>query len=317
MLLISIEDLTPDQLDTISTYLPQDMLVYHVTSPEEIVTIPYQDVQIWITYGEDVTEEWLEHMPNLLWIQLFQAGVEHLPLGKINNRSILLTNMKGIHSIPMTEYVLSMMFYSAGNLSNFEQLQKKRYWDEAAQFQELHRKSVTIFGAGTIGVDIARALKSLGLHVAGVNTSGVKKEPFDEMYQLNERFKPLAESDFVILLMPITDDTKCCIGYEELNIMKESSCLINIGRGPLIDDKALIDALEHKKIGQAILDVFVEEPLPNDHAYWYLPNVMVTPHVAAKSPMYLDRCIEQLADNIKAYVNNTTMKYVVNVQQGY
>ncbi|MYL32514.1 D-2-hydroxyacid dehydrogenase [Pontibacillus yanchengensis] len=317
MLLISIQDLTPDQLATISTYLPQGMSVYHVASPDEIATILYQDVQIWITYGEDVTEKWLEHMPNLLWIQIFQAGVEQLPLGAIKDRSIQLTNMKGIHGIPMTEYVLSMLFYSVGNLSFFEQLQKKRYWDETAQFEEIHRKSVTIFGAGTIGVDIARALKALGLHVAGVNTSGVKKEPFDEMYQLHERYKPLAESDVVILLMPITDDTKYCIGYEELSIMKESSCLINIGRGPLIDDNALIDALEHKKIGHAILDVFDKEPLPFEHPYWYLPNVMVTPHVAAKSPLYLDRCIEQFEGNMKAFIKKTEMNYIVNVQQGY
>jgi len=317
MLLITIEDLNSTQLENLKNQLPPNQKVCHITTSLSESAIDLKQVQNWITYGYDVTEEQLRHMPNLEWIQIFQAGVEHLPFEDIHKRRIMLTNMRGIHGIPMAEYTLSMLFHLMGNVQHYQEKQSEKIWDDHALFHEIFGKTATIFGAGTIGTEIAKRLKAVGITVFGVNTSGNLKQPFDKMYSLEDRHQVLHKSDFVILLMPVTPQTEHCMSVKEFQEMKPSAHLINLGRGPLIDDEALIHAVQQKEIQGAVLDVFDEEPLPPDHPYWDLEQVMVTPHVAAKSPRYLDRCIEQFAHNIHVFPRFNEMKFVVDTTKGY
>ena len=317
MLLITTEDITSEQLKDLLQQMPSNYEVCHVSTPLHESSIDFERVQIWVTYGYDVTEELLQRMPHLKWIQIFQAGVEHLPFEAINKRNITLTNMRGIHGIPMAEYTMSMLFHLMGNVQRYKENQAQTHWDDHALFHEIHGKTATIFGAGTIGTEIANKLKTIGLSVFGVNTSGDLKEPFDEMYSLEDRHAVLHKSDFVILLMPVTPQTEHCMSQNEFRHMKQDAHLINLGRGPLIDDEALIEALKLKEIKGAVLDVFDEEPLLEHHPFWDNDNILITPHVAAKSPRYLDRCIEQFAHNIQVFPQFNDMKFVVDTTKGY
>ncbi|GAA0325966.1 D-2-hydroxyacid dehydrogenase [Bacillus carboniphilus] len=317
MLLVTLDDATSGHLDKLSSIISSEMPVHYTKVSINNNQIDLKDVQVWITYGHDITPEVLEQMPNLQWIQIFQAGVEHIPFGELENRNIQLTNMKGIQTIPMAEYALSMMLYLMGNISQYLENQKKSKWDHGALFHEINGKHVSIFGAGTIGTEIAKLCKNMKMLVSGVNTSGIHKEPFDQMYRLEDREEILGQSDFVVMLLPETTETTHCISRREFEVMKESSFLINMGRGPLVHEEALIEALKDKAIAGAVLDVCNEEPLPPNHPFWSTENLIITPHVAAKSPRYLDRCIETFEKNFKSYLNNDSLQFLVNLEKGY
>lgn len=317
MLLITLEDLKQSEYEELKNIVPSDMEVCHVSDELEGHDIALDQVKIWITYGHDVSDALLDQMPKLEWIQIFQAGVEHLPFEEIEKRNITLTNMRGIHGIPMAEYTMSMLFHLMGNIQQYHEDQHRNRWNDQALFHEIHGKTVTIFGAGTIGTEIATKLKAMGLHVIGVNSSAQDKAPFDGMYKLEDRLQVLSKSDFVILLMPVTPDTQHFMSTQEFKEMKTSAYIMNLGRGPLIDEEALIHALEQEEIQGAVLDVFDEEPLPREHPYWQLENVIITPHVAAKSPRYIERCIDQFSHNIQVYPRVFEMKYVIDTTKGY
>ncbi|WP_181347598.1 D-2-hydroxyacid dehydrogenase [Thalassobacillus sp. CUG 92003] len=317
MLLITTEDLTSDQLAKLTTMTSADLPVEHITEDLASQTSLLPQVRIWITYGHDVTPELIAKMPNLIWVQIFQAGVEHLPFDELHDRNIQVTNMKGIQSIPMAEYTLSMMFHFNGNITRYQTYQNENHWETEAVFQELHGQTVTIMGAGTIGIEIAAKCKALNMTVYGVNTTGHMKPPFDYMYKLEDRCDALQLSDYVILLMPVTESTTHCMSDKEYHSMKPSAFLINLGRGPLIDDHALLQAIDDHEIAGAALDVFDQEPLPSSHPFWNHDKIIVTPHVAAKSPQYMDRCLDKFAENYHAFMQNDHLLYLVDLTKGY
>ncbi|MFD1019672.1 D-2-hydroxyacid dehydrogenase [Thalassobacillus hwangdonensis] len=317
MLLISTEDLTYEQLSELKTMTSPDLPVTHIKEDLTSQNSLLPQVRIWITYGHDVTPEILAKMPNLCWIQIFQAGVEQLPFDELQDRNIQVTNMKGIQSIPMAEYTLSMLFHFNGNISRYLTYQAENHWEEEAVFRELHGQTITIMGAGTIGTDIAAKCKALNMTVYGVNTTGNMKHPFDDMYRLEDRCDALRLSDYVILLMPLTEETIRFMGEKEYQSMKPSAFLINLGRGQLIDDHALLEAVDNNQIAGAALDVFEPEPLPSTHRFWNHDKIIVTPHVAAKSPQYMNRCLDKFAKNYQSFTQNDHLLNLVDLTKGY
>lgn len=309
MLVCTIDELSVSQI-TRMRQLSNTPTYFEENLPRASINL--SEIEILATYGYDVTTELLEQMTSLKWIHIFQSGVEHLPLDEIKKRDILLTNTKQIHGVPMSEYVLSIIFYVTRHFSRFLANQEKQLWDRDQLIDEAYGKTVSIFGAGTIGEEIAQNLKCLNMKVIGVNTSGKSNPHFDEMYTLEQKKQVIQQSDFIVLLLPVTDETYHCIGEEEFNVMDQHTYLINIGRGPLIDTEALLKNLKQKRIKGAALDVFDEEPLPSNHPLWKLDNVIITPHLAAKSTRYLDRCIEKFSHNLDAYLNNKQLAFVVN-----
>lgn len=311
MLLVTIDEVSESQIERLRE-LNSEMPVRLETDHE---TAELKDTEIWITYGFDVTKENLERMPNLKWIQIFQSGVEHLPFGELVKRNILLSNVKGIHGVPMAEHVMSLVLYVTRDLPRFIRDQKNHVWNRNDLVGEVNGKTMAIFGAGTIGKEVARKAKLFDMRVIGVNTSGRPVEPFDEMYMMADKKKVLAESDFVVLLLPVTDETYHCISTNELRAMKADGYLINVGRGALVDTEALMAELS--KIKGAALDVFEEDPLPPDHPLWEMENVFITPHLSAKTIRYLDRCIDKFSINLENYRNGDPMANRVNVEKGY
>ncbi|MFK2826446.1 D-2-hydroxyacid dehydrogenase [Bacillus sp. B190/17] len=318
MLLVSLPDQLPEKerLRLIQLVHPMEVWIEeHFLDVKK--EIPLQKIQIWLTYGADVTEEALKQMPSLKWIQVFQSGVEKIPLEELKKRNILLTNIKGIHGIPMAEHAMSTILYFSKNFEQYTINKQKHLWNRRGHDDEVYGKTIAIFGAGTVGQAIAERCQDFGMHVIGVNTSGTLKPPFDEMYSMKDKEDILKKSDFVLLLLPSIPETYHCMSKREFSIMKESAYLINLGRGSLIHNKDLIDSLENGSIKGAAVDVFDEEPLPEDSPLWDAPHLLITPHMAARTWRYYERALEKFALNLEAYQHNEQPPYYIDLNKGY
>ena len=318
MILVTTKDMSPSQLNLLEKHAG-DVEVTFQNNIHETASAVLEKVKVWITYGDDVQEAALGKLPHLEWLQIFQAGIENLPISEIKKRGIFLTNMRQIHEIPMSEYALGMMLQVNLNLHALRQAQEKKHWDETATIEELHGKNVCIFGAGTLGTAVAEKCKMMGMNVFGINTTGTIRPPFLEMEKLSDRNKLIVKSDFIILLMPATEETKNCISHEEFKNMKKSAVFINMGRGQLVNEKALIEALKAREIKAAVLDVVTEEPLPAENPLWSLDNVIITPHIAAQSPYYLDRCLSVFQKQWKNWLDNKkeAILYQIDLSKQY
>jgi len=173
-------------------------------------------------------------------------------------------------------------------------------------------KTVGIVGLGMIGMYVAQKCKQLGIRVLGFDLMPIENQWVDRCYTGDGLHKLLEESDFVILNVALTPETQNMIGEKELIAMKKSAYLINVARGGIVDEKALIKALKDKTIAGAGLDVFTEEPLSKDSPLWDMENVIITPHIAARSPYYMDRTTKVIIDNITRYLNGEPMLFVAN-----
>lgn len=261
------------------------------------------DAEILITYGDDLDEEKVNDFPELRWIHVISAGVELLPFAALKNRSIQVTNARGIHEIPMGEHAVAVILQWTRRLHQYLDRQRQGEWDSSLHVEELSGKTVSILGTGAIGRGIAARLKAFGVRVLGMNTDGRPHPLFDEIVAPHDLERLLKVSDFVVVTLPLTSHTQGLIGARELAWMKPTACLINLGRGAVVDEAALLNALSEESIGGAILDVFEKEPLPKDHPFWSQKNVLITPHVSGRSPLYMSRALDLFSHNMKVYTS--------------
>lgn len=261
------------------------------------------DAEILITYGDDLDEEKVNDFPELRWIHVISAGVELLPFAALKNRSIQVTNARGIHEIPMGEHAVAVILQWTRRLHQYLDRQRQGEWDSSLHVEELSGKTVSILGTGAIGRGIAARLKAFGVRVLGMNTDGRPHPLFDEIVAPHDLERLLKVSDFVVVTLPLTSHTQGLIGARELAWMKPTACLINMGRGAVVDEAALLNALAEESIGGAILDVFEQEPLPKDHPFWSQKNVLITPHVSGRSPLYMSRALDLFSHNMKVYTS--------------
>ncbi|RST77427.1 D-2-hydroxyacid dehydrogenase [Siminovitchia acidinfaciens] len=315
MLLITVFDLPDEHVSRIKeiTNMP-----VHVDPNLENDNVPLDEVEILITYGlENINSDLLDRMPALKWIQVFQTGVEHIPLDEISKRGILLTNVRGIYNSPMSEYVMSLVLYVTRDIERFIRNQKQRKYDRTELVEEVNGKTIGIFGTGTIGQEVAKKAKAFDMKVLGFNSNGRSIPSFDEVYTWDSKNQMLEQCDFVVLLLPETEQTRNFIGEEELKLMKNDAYLINIGRGPLVNDEALIHSVESGEIRGAALDVFDVEPLPEDSPLWDVENILITPHLSGKSVRFFERSINIFEENFKAHREGRDLTFVVDAARGY
>ncbi|WP_226671556.1 D-2-hydroxyacid dehydrogenase [Metabacillus litoralis] len=272
-----------------------------------------------LTYGEDLLEDHISAATNLNWIMVASAGIEKLPFDILKQRQISVTNAKGVHAIPMAEYCLSMMLQVYRQAKVLIENEKQHNWDRRVKMEELYGKTVYILGTGAIGTATAKLSKAFGMKVLGMNSDGRSIEYFDQTFQKEEILLPLTEADFVISVLPSTNDTKSLINKEFIHKMKEEAVFINIGRGDVIVEEDLITALKNNKLKHAVLDVFEEEPLGKQHIFWELDNVTVTPHLSGITDLYLPRAMEIFQKNLHHYLANefTSMDNKINLDQRY
>jgi phosphoglycerate dehydrogenase-like enzyme len=270
----------------------------------------------------------LARAPRLAWVHSATAGVERVltPAGRA--RGLVITNARGVFSAPIAEYVMMMILAVSRRLPQLLELQRERTW-QPLEGTELHDVTVGIVGLGSIGRAIADLVRAFGCRViatrrhAGDAAAAFGAEIGTASASLDAVWSPemlptlLAESDFVVLALPLTPDTEDLIDAAALAQMKPGSWLINVARGRLVDDRALLRALREGPLGGAVLDAFREEPLLPSSPFYDLPNVIVTPHTAWSSGRVLDRSVELFCENLRRYAQGEPLLNVVDPAAGY
>lgn len=275
--------------------------------------------EILLTYGEDLTPEILAEAQNLRWIQVISAGLDKMPFAYLKTRpEILLTNAKGMHGGPMAEFTMGAILLLARKNVEILENQKKHRWDRSIRVEEIAGATLGIVGVGSIGQTIAKRAKAFEMRVLGLNTDGRPVDGVDVMYARSSLHDLLRQSDYVVVVAPLTPATRDMFGEGEFKAMKPSAYFINIGRGELVQEEALLKALNEKWIRGALLDVFREEPLPPDSPLWDAPNCVIVPHLSGRSPRYIERAMEIFRHNLSVYLQNKgEFMNVINVHKGY
>lgn len=263
----------------------------------------------------------LQRSPRLRWLQLTAAGVDRLAGTElVQSGRIVVTSAAGATRVPIREYVLAVMLMLTKDAPRFLRQQRERVWDPYHPL-ELCGKTVGIVGMGAIGSDVARLCRAFEMRVLGIRRSvSVRRmnDPLaDELLPPSDLHYLLAQSDYVVLAVPLTPDTDRLIGEAELKAMKPTAYLINIARGSVIDEAALIRALKERWIAGAGLDVFEQEPLPSESELWDLPNVILSPHLAGGSEIYNQRITGVFLENLGRYIRGETLINVVDPKLGY
>lgn len=276
------------------------------------------ECEVMATFGDGFNADILLKMPRLRFLQIFMAGVDHLPIKQLQERGVRVSNVRGIHRNSVSEYVFGCILALSLNLFAYRENQKARIWFRNFYKEELFQKTIGIIGAGSIGQEVAKKAKSFGMYTLGLNQSGKTVEYFDRIYPPGGIKDLLTASDYVILSLPLTEATRHFMNEEKFSLMKPTGCFINIARGQVVNEQALVGALQNKRISSAILDVFEREPLPPDSPLWSMENVILTPHVSGVSPLYMERAVEIFKHNLSVYLGNgQSYANLVNLARGY
>ncbi|MDD4860104.1 MAG: D-2-hydroxyacid dehydrogenase [Dehalococcoidales bacterium] len=272
-----------------------------------------------ILYGFRVPKDIITRAPGLKWIQLMTAGVDWY----LNNVSglregpVMLTNNSGVHAVAIGEFVLGAMLMCAKQAPFCFSLKQEKTWRRFDP-RILRGATVGIVGLGDIGREVARLASAFRMHVIGIRRSNMVPVRYvDEVLPRGRLLELLSRSDYVVLALPYTPETKSLIGAREFAAMKPAAYLINIARGGIVDEAAMISALEQKKIAGVALDVFVNEPPADDSKLWTLPNVIFSPHVAGNMDNYNLLTTELFCKNLRRYLKGKPLMNVVNKKTGY
>lgn len=276
-----------------------------------------KDVDILITYGSDLTESLLEQLTNLKWVMVASAGVDKMPLKQLGEREILVTNVSGIHKTPMAESVLAHLLSLKRSIPVIQEQQKKKLW-ENVKSNELRDSTALILGPGAIGGEIGRLLQAFGVETIGCSRSGSIHEGMNHDIPFERIEDHLAEADIVISVLPSTRETRWILDSSHFDKMKETAIFMNFGRGDLVKEQVIVDALQQDQIGHAVLDVFEQEPLAEESPLWELSNCTVSPHVSALSAKYIERALEIFKDNLHVWLSDKEeFKNVIETDRGY
>lgn len=272
-----------------------------------------------VIFGLRFPQDVLIRSPRLKWIQTMSAGIDRFLDAEMIASPVTLTNVSGIHATPIGEFVLGLMLMFAKNAPLHFQMKQEKQWKRLPP-SILRSKTVGIVGLGSIGREVARLSKAFGMRVLATRRTAKgegRARNVDLLLPADELRRLLGESDFVVLAVPVTAETRGLIGEEELRAMKSTAYLINISRGETVDEEALTRALEEGWIASAGLDVFATEPLPPDSRLWELPNVIFSPHVAGGMEEYAERATERFVENLRRYLEGKKLRNVVDKKRGY
>jgi phosphoglycerate dehydrogenase-like enzyme len=259
----------------------------------------------------------LEQALELRWIHTASAGVETLLNETIKQRKIVLTNSAGVHAIPIAEWVLHAMLMIVKHARHMLAAQDAHRWDRSMPLDELTEKTLTVLGTGGIGQAIIQRAAGFDMRIWGINRSGRPVDGVERLATYDEWHKLLPETDFLVVTVPLTDQTRQMIGKRELEMLGPNGWIINIARGAIIDEPALVAALQDGTIGGAALDTFEQEPLPPDNPLWGLPNLIISPHHSGSSPRTMDRVLGLFAENLRRYIDKQELINVVDQEAGY
>lgn len=239
----------------------------------------------------------IKEFKNLRTIQLTSAGLDRVPLDYINEKGIQLFNARGVYSIPMAEWAILKILEIYKKSRIFYKNQEQHKWEKQRDLLELTDKTAAIIGYGNVGTEIAKRLKAFGTNVISVDRRIKEDEYANESVLIGNLDVALVKSDIIILTLPLTDETKHLINEGKIKVMKDNAVLINVSRGGIIDEIALIESLNKDKFLGLALDVFEEEPL-NASPLWDCENVIITPHNSFVSDKVKERLFELMIENL-------------------
>jgi phosphoglycerate dehydrogenase-like enzyme len=250
--------------------------------------------------------ETFPHATRVRWVHVLSAGIDHVLSPEIVSSPVPLTNGRGVFSRPLGEWTIGAMIYFTYDFPRVLRNQHAHRW-EPFSHPELHGRTVAIVGFGDIGNAVGdRAL-----------AFGMKLRPIRSKDGPDKLIEAIAAADYVVATAPLTPKTRGLIGAPQIAAMKPSAVVINVGRGPVIDQDALLAALKSNKIRGAALDVFATEPLPSDHPFWTMDNVLVSPHCADILPNSRELAVEFFVENFHRFANGEPLKNIVNKHAGY
>ncbi len=280
-------------------------------------TLPGADVLLGWNFRADDLEVCWPAADTLKWIHWGGAGVDAALFPALTESDVTLTNSGGIFDRSMAEWTLGVMISHAKLFTQTYDFQKQREWNYRLSTLMLGQK-VAIVGVGNIGREIYRMLRDFGLNVVGVGRTARDNDPdFGHVYGQDDLNDVIADADYVVLITPLTKETTGLFNAERFAAMKKGAMFINIGRGPLVDEAALLDALESGQLGHAALDVFCEEPLPADNPLWDAQNVFISPHISGDFTDHYDALADLFLENFALYQSGKELKNVVSKKQGF
>jgi phosphoglycerate dehydrogenase-like enzyme len=271
------------------------------------------DVEAMIIMNSSLKNLNVDNYPQLKWIQLLMAGFDNVNVDYIKSKNIMIGNARDIFSISIAEDVFSKILYFNRNTKFYLESMSSKTWSPIKKEPEIFNSVISILGTGSIGQEVAKRMKAFGVKkVLGYKQTESEVPYFDEVHTGSSGLEyVIKEADYIILALPLNKNTYHLINEDALNLMKSNAVLINVARGDIVDQEALIKALKQKKIRGAGLDVTTPEPLPEDNELWTLDNVFITPHNASSSPYMKDRLYQMTVENLEAYLNGKKPKYLL------
>jgi phosphoglycerate dehydrogenase-like enzyme len=271
------------------------------------------DTDILLCFSPPMADHVVRDAPKLKWIQALGTGVDNIVDLPSLGKEVIVTNIRGIHGAPVSEAAIAYMLSLARDMPRSVHAQDRSAW-ERAPAHLLDGKTVGILGVGLIAEYLAPLCKAFGMKVVGISSAPRPTPGFDSMVARDDLAKAVGEFDFLVALTPLTPETRGIIGEKVFNAMKPTAYLVNVARGGVVDEPALIKALESGKIAGAALDVFSEEPLPPDNPVWKTKNLTVFPHLGGYSHGYEDRAMPTIEKNMRCFLAND-LKNMTNIMR--
>ena len=290
---------------------PRGVIAHVAATPDEAARVA-PDIDV--AYAWKLPPAFYGKAPRLRWLQAMGAGVDWALVPELPAR-VTITRVPGVFGPWMTEYVLGWCAFVTQRMETYRTAQRERRWNDRVIPARLGGTTMLIVGLGDIGRAIARGARALGMRVLGVNRAGTAVPGVDRVFPTRALTRALAAADWVVLTVPLTRETRGLMGPAELAAMRSSAWLVNIARGAIVDEPALVEALRRRTIAGAVLDVFTREPLPAEHPLWGLDNAVLTPHISGPStPRELAPVFN---DNLARFRAGRRLRYVVDRRRGY
>jgi phosphoglycerate dehydrogenase-like enzyme len=301
--------------DTVKARFPEDRVVA-ITDDKGLAAAAEAEVAFSGNNPRRV-RQLLDATPKLRWYHTVSAGVENMPLPELAERGIVLTNNSGSYDIQIAEHLMAFVFAASRQLHRYRDNQRASEWKEQLH-QELRGATIVVYGMGSIGGEIARLASAIGMRVIGVRRKGGSPTPgVDRVVAADRLAEVVGEADYLAIAAPLTTATRGAVSREVISRMKPTAWVMNIARGAIVDETAMIEALQGKRIGGAALDVFTTEPLPPDSPLWKLENVIITPHHSGSSPRADERTLALFAENLRRYKTGEPLINRVDYEAGY
>jgi phosphoglycerate dehydrogenase-like enzyme len=328
-----------DQMRAVSPRLRIRQQTCHNASEVAVALADHPNVEI--LYSFHLPSNALEIAPHLRWLQLHSAGINHIldhPIMKSDvpvTRDVAITTVSGIHATPIAEYVFASVLAHRWQVPVWTHCQREARWPSGRwnlyARPELRDSTLGIVGYGSIGREVGRLGKAFGMRVLALRRSpGRSKEGYasrqsgdqegvipEEFFTPDKLHEMLSKCDYVVVALPLTHETEHLIGEAELKAMKPSAYLVNIARGAIVDEQALVRAVREGWIAGAGLDVFEREPLPDESPLWAMDNVLISPHVAGFTPRYDERATALFVENLGRYLSGEPLLNLVDKARGY